>query len=197
MVLVERCASWLENKARSVHSQWGEDGLIEAVFARIGETNRWCFEVGASDGESLSNTWCLRERGWDAVLVEQNSNLYEKLRTFENERVRTCCAEIDAHTLEDILAFNGAPADIDFGVIDIDGQDYWVWSGMSRFQPRVVLIEFSPRDDGAYIPDLGTPGEGGRYQAGIEAIRDVGKDKGYVEVARTQVNLLFVKGTEL
>ena len=54
----------------NVYTQFGEDGLIESVFGRIGVRNHWCFEVGASDGFFYSNTLRLREHGWSSVLVD-------------------------------------------------------------------------------------------------------------------------------
>ncbi len=70
---------WLHGKALNVYTQFGEDGLIDAVFDRIGTTNRECFEVGASDGRWYSNTLRLREDGWGAVLMEKDSQQWRKL----------------------------------------------------------------------------------------------------------------------
>lgn len=197
-VLVDSCAPWLNDKARSVHSQYGEDGLIEAVFDRIGIENRWCFEVGASDGVGNSNTKQWRDAGWHAVLAERDPMLFAKLEGFRSDTVHPICAEVDSHGLEDSLAFHGAPRDLDLGVIDIDGQDYWLWTGMERFQPRVMLVEFSPYVcNSAFVPPVGANGKSGQCQAGVAAIRKLGETKGYVEVAKTYVNLLFVLESEL
>jgi len=194
MALVDSCTPWLTDKAYSIHSQYGEDGLIKAIFDRIGTTNRWCFEVGAGDGLSLSNTKSLRNDGWNAILIEQDAVLYDILRGYADDRVDCVNASVDGHTLPDILRFYGAPRDLDFGCIDVDGQDYWLWSGLSEFQPRVMMIEFSPYiSDPAFIPDVGAFGQGGRCQAGIDAMRRLGSEKGYTEVAKTNVNLLFVR----
>ena len=32
-------------RAKNVYSQYGEDGVIEAIFERIGTNNKWCLEV--------------------------------------------------------------------------------------------------------------------------------------------------------
>jgi len=197
-VRVDSCAPWLEGRAHSVHSQFGEDGLIATVFNRIGERNRWCFEVGASDGVTFSNTKALRDAGWSAVLIEANAGEFAKLEEHVSDTVHCVHAEIDAHNLEDLLSFNGCPRDVDFGSIDIDGQDYWIWSGLSRFQPRVILIEFSPYvANPLFIPEYGADGQGGKCQAGLAAMRKLGKELGYVAVAQTYCNLLFVLESEL
>lgn len=198
MALVEHCAPWLDGKAHSIHSQFGEDGLIAAIFDRIDITNKWCFEVGAGDGITGSNTKVLRDDRWNAILIEASAERYAALEAYADDRVTTAFATVDAHILEDLLGANGAPADLDFGCIDIDGQDYWVWAGLSRFQPRVMMVEFSPCVASPdFIPDVGADGRNGKCQAGLNAVRMLGREKGYVEVAKTQVNLLFVRGDQL
>jgi len=191
--LVNSCAPWLTNRARSVHSQFGEDGLIEAALERIGTKNEWCFEVGAGNGEEISNTLILRERGWRAVLIEADDALCEQARRFADDKVAVVCARIDGHNLEDVLSFNGVPRDLDFASIDIDGQDFWLWDSMVRYRPRLMLIEFSPYvEDPDFIPQPGEDGQGGKRQAGLAAMRKLADYKGYVELARTYCNLLFV-----
>jgi hypothetical protein len=73
---------------------------------------------------------------------------------------------------------------------------------MSYYVPRVVLIEYSPypkqgqhRGDGVKFDVTTTycPPRGGKGQAGIKPILDLGHSKGYREVAITPVNVLFVR----
>src|ERR1700675_5033925 len=64
----------------NIHSQFGEDGVIERVFAVVGETTRTCCEFGAWDGIHFSNTRALVERGWRGVFVEADPERFEELR---------------------------------------------------------------------------------------------------------------------
>ncbi len=88
---------------------------------------------------------------------------------------------------------------MDLGVIDIDGQDYWVWDGMERYRPRVMLVEhaagthdqnkFLKRDPTAmFIPEQGDSQKG---QASFAAIVELGQSKGYTPLAVTHCNVLF------
>ena len=184
---VETFVPWLNGRARNETSQFGEDGLIEAVFDKIGESNRWCFEVGAADGLMLSNTKRLRDAGWYAVLIEGDPLSAGKCRQWESQRVQVHQTKIEANSLDKILAFSGAPIGLDLGVIDIDGQDYWAWEGLAMFRPRLMLMEFMYVGDPLFVPPK--DGEG---QAGKQAIVDLGTSKGYTPVAKTYCNLLFV-----
>lgn len=183
----------IEDRARNVYSQFGEDGLLEAVFERIGERNKWCFEVGANDGNWLANTRRFREQGWYCLLVESEKQHFDKLAILASERVYCVNEYVGPSSLDRLLADCGAPTDMDFGCIDIDGQDYWVWDGMRTHAPRVMLVEFCT----ANTHDIPPLGDTSLRQATLQPILKLGASKGYVPIVKTFVNVLFVKGTEL
>lgn len=180
---------WLEGRARNDTSQFGEDGLIEAALARLGEKNRWCFEVGAADGLMFSNTKRLRDAGWCAVLIEGDPTSFDKCRKFETLRVQVVQERITPNSLDNILNGRGAPIRLDLGVIDIDGQDFWAFHDMT-FRPRVMLVEFA-RVERPIIPPRG--GHANEGQAGLLHIEALARVKGYVPLCATHVNLLMVR----
>jgi len=172
----------------NVYSQFGEDGLISSLFAEIETTNEWCFEIGAADGEMYSNTLQWREAGWKSVLIEASEADYEKLKRYESPEcvcVHETCTDLDR-----TLSQTEIPKQPDLGIIDIDGQDYWLWHDMTDYRPRVMLVEFHWSMGDEYIPPRG--GEY-RQQAGETALRQLAADKGYSVAAKTHVNLLCVR----
>lgn len=183
---------WLRDRASNTYTQFGEDGLIAACLEKIGETNRHCFEIGAADGRFFSNTLRLREDGWRAVLIEAGHEQYEKLNS-EFGTTSICihetCTDLDA-TLE-TTGINHAP---DLGIIDIDGQDYWLWHDLRKVRPRIMLVEIFPPDAARPAPERGADHHS---QAGLDAIAELGADKGYSLVATTHCNALFVETAEL
>ena len=196
-VALDNWADFLLDHEANVYSQFGEDGLIEALFERIGTANRWCFECGASDGVLYSNTKVLRDAGWSAVLIEASDKLVvdltETAKTETNSKV--VGMEISSDTpLDEVLEYAGAPYDMDFGVIDIDGQDYWIWRDMTVFTPRVMLVEYAYRVKDAPAPALASSGRSGdNSQAGFNVIVELGESKGYRALAATPCNVLFVR----
>lgn len=203
---------WLGGHARNRYSQSGEDGLLEAIFGRIGTTNRWCAEVGAGDGILCSNTRKLLEEGWSAVYAEADPGEFGRLarnteamgfrltdaganwqlRSADEASGRTVylrhAAVGPSFTLDDLLTEAGAPVDPDLLVIDVDGQEWHLWNAMLHHYPRVVVCEFDPQADPDFIPAPGGPG-----QAGREAIARLGSAKGYEPVAVGPYNVLFVR----
>ena len=189
--IIDNNAEFLQGRGFNITSQFGEDGFIAAALKHIGITNRWCFEVGAGDGKWLSNTWSLRQSGWTSVLIESDAERYIKaVSDFTSPNTYLVHEAIGPDSLDRILEGLGAPIDLDFGSLDIDGQDYYCWQGMTKYKPRLMLVEFSPYGPNPenFIPPLG--GEG---QAGINAIIDLGQSKGYIPLLATAVNVLFAR----
>lgn len=181
-------AEWLANAEADVYSQFGEDGILWSIFERIGETNRWCFEVGAADGEFFSNTKRLRDDGWSAVLIEADADAFARLATYQSDRVRCVHHRIGPDSLDSILAEQGCPSHPDLGVIDIDGDDYAAFEGLKLIRPRVVMVEF---DDGTVGTDIEIPRSRVKQATFVQVMR-LGRAKGYQPVVATRVNLIFV-----
>ena len=63
----------LSDFAHDLHSQAGEDGILQAIFDRSGVRSRVCIEFGAWDGLHLSNTAQFWRNGWPGILIEAAS----------------------------------------------------------------------------------------------------------------------------
>lgn len=184
----ETCG-WIVGHDRDIYSQFGEDGLVDAIFGRIGVTNRWAFECGASDGLDNSNT--ARLANWRCVLMEAAPK-----HSTDLARNRPGAVLVNGYLgpnglpLDDVLTKAGAPVDLDLCVIDIDGQDYWVLYDMEVYRPRVLMIETE-------CPNLdSTPPERGdtsMRQAGRQPIYELLESKGYTAVVQTDCNAIAVR----
>ena len=176
----------IEKRAYNVTSQFGEDGLIEAIFDRIGVKHKTCFEVGATDGEFFSNTRALRDKGWSAVLVESNPVDYAGLAKLASETVITKQARIGPDcTIDECMGSHFKAYDL--GVIDIDGGDLDAWRAM-RMRPRVMVMECREGGGGAGASRTSSP---------CESVVAVGEELGYTAICRTYCNILFVANEEL
>ena len=54
----------LLHQSYRVSSQYGEEGVLDAILDRIGVHNGFLVEFGGYDGMDMSNTRILAERGW-------------------------------------------------------------------------------------------------------------------------------------
>ena len=183
---------WLVDKASNTYTQFGEDGLIAACLDYIGTTNRRCFEIGAADGRFFSNTLRLREGGWRAVLIEAGEEQFNKL--WQEFGTTAICIHETCTDLDATLSPTGIGNAPDLGIIDIDGQDYWLWHDLRKVRPRILLVEIFPPDANKSAPERGA---GPEHQAGLNAIESLGTEKGYALVATTHCNALFIDKAEL
>ncbi|HZN25509.1 MAG TPA: FkbM family methyltransferase [Burkholderiales bacterium] len=188
---------WLFRHARNVHSQKGEDGIIEKILEVLGTKQGWCVEFGAWDGEYLSNTYNLiANHGFSAVLIEGSA---ERVGVM-TERFRANAKVIPVHAfvgftpddgLDKILAATPIPSDFDVLSIDIDGNDYHAWKAVSRYRPKLVVIEFNPTIPSAV--EFVQPADMSINQgSSLLSLSLLAKEKGYELIAATEFNGFFV-----
>ena len=136
----------LLDHAKNVYSQTGEDGILAAILETIVTRDKWCVEFGAWDGQHFSNTCNLIENsGYSAVLIEGSKERFKDLlkRHGKNSKVFALNKLVGFKPndgLDSLLTSVPIPKDFDFLSIDIDGNDYHVWSGLSSYTPKVVCI---------------------------------------------------------
>jgi hypothetical protein len=143
---------YLNRYRKDIKSQFGEDGIIEKIFEIIpeGDQNHWSCEFGAWDGKHCSNTYNLiTNEKWTGVLIEADKKKFTELQqTYRDvNRVVLINEFVNSSgrmTLDKILATTEAPKAFDLLSIDIDGNDYHVWSSLEQYKPKVVVIEFNP-----------------------------------------------------
>jgi hypothetical protein len=193
-------STYLSNFAENVTSQHGEDGIVRKILELIGPRNEWVAEIGAWDGKHLSNSWSLiNQRNWHGVLVEGDAERCASLRDSYAAlpRVTVCRSFVgfaaDApESLDRTLAQTAIPADFDLLSIDIDGNDYHVWQAMTRYRPRIVIIEYNPTvaNDVVFVQD---PDPALNQGCSLLALVELGRAKGYELAAVTTSNGIFVR----
>ena len=186
--------------AKSIHSQFGEDGIIEEIFARISRSmhlDGWCVEFGALDGVLFSNTYNLiKNKGYRAVLIEGSQKHYKELcRNIPEQqatKIRQFVTLEGSSSLDLILRTTPIPHDFDLLSIDIDGCDYHIFESLKLHRPKVVCIEFNPS-----IPnevDFVQPANFAVKQgSSAKAIIRLAGEKGYFLAATTPCNLFLVR----
>jgi len=189
---------FLQKFRRNVASQRGEDGIIEKIFEIAGVNNRYCVEFGAWDGKLHSNTWnLLKNCGWRGLLIEANEEKFGELEAEYADRndvslLNALVGTAGEQTLDAILADVGAPRDLDFLCIDVDGVDWHIWNSLANFTPRLIAIEFNPTvpNDVIFVQDDDASVNQG---ASLLALVELGKSKGYELIATTEWNGFFVR----
>lgn len=190
-------SNWLASFKGNQQSEHGEDGIISKIFEIMKPENKWVCEFGAHDPEIISNTWRLiNQENWNAVLIEGDPGYAQKLSTYYKGKPSVHCLNRlvsfeGLEKLDNILKATPAPTNLDFMVIDIDGNDYHVWEAIENYRAKVVMIEFNasiPIDVTFVQPKNLSVNQGNS----LKAMTELASRKGYKLIAVTSWNAFFV-----
>jgi len=179
--------SELKAAERSVYSQKGQDGILEAIFNQLEIIKGSFVEFGARDGVELSNTAHLRlNKGWRGLLMDTEplSPIVEK-------------EFITAHNINRILSMYKV-VELDLLCVDVDGNDYYIFEVLN-IKPKIVVIEYNSkfRHDESYViehnPKHKWEGDD-YYGASLLALKMLGEAKGYTLVyVVAELDAIFVR----
>lgn len=189
-------------------SQNGEDGIIAEIFRRIGTTNRYFVEFGASNGTE-NNTVLLVRQGWSGLWMDADTEAVKKVHQdyrseIDGGRLTALETFITAENIEDLFRQARVPEEMDLLSIDIDRNDYHVWEKITHYRPRVVIVEYNaiiPPSTSWVVPydakAFGWAKYGDIQQNGasLKALEELGARKGYSLVGcdLCGVNAFFVR----
>jgi hypothetical protein len=182
---------------KNIFSQYGEDGIIEEIFKRLESvSDKQCCEFGAWDGKFLSNTCNLiTNHNYEAILIESDKKKFNELNINFPEKkiikINKFVNFIGENTLDNILENNFFKKDFDFLSIDIDGCDYYIFEGLSKFTPKVICIEFNPSIPNKvnFIQEKDMKINQG---SSAKSLIDLALQKDYFPIASTNCNLFFI-----
>jgi hypothetical protein len=134
--------NWMSNIykfEKNIHSQGGQDGVLENIFANIGVKSRFYVEIGfnSMDWGFGSNTYALHDQGWNGLLID-----IEK----ENIAINLVKHKVTPENIEGILDLHNVPREPDYISIDIDSTDLWIARSImlsEKYRPRVISLEYN------------------------------------------------------
>ena len=185
------------NYRKNYFSQNGEDGIIEKLIEQLnlGKSLFVC-EFGAWDGIYLSNIFNLvTKHNATALMIEGDDEKYKEL--LKTSRKNISIIPINKfvmpsgdNSLDNILEENNFPTDFDLLSIDIDSNDLEVWESLTKYKPKIVIIEInsSLTPDVIQIHNAKLGLQGNSFKSTL----DVSKKKGYTPIIHTG-NLILLK----
>ena len=187
-----------------VYSQFEEDGIISAIFDRIGTTSNAFVEFGVEDGTE-NNTLALLFQGWNGLWIEASERLAAQIRkqlprTISSGRLRVENAFVTRDNIDELLADVVKAGDIDLLSIDIDSNDVHVFNAITCVRPRVVAIEYNAKFPPPvrycmeYSPQAIYHGDD-CHGASLQFLEESFRDKGYALVGcdLAGANAFFVR----
>ncbi len=189
-----------ENQKNKHGSQYGETGVVNSIFEQLNIIPKYGVEFGAGSVSSRRGTANIRwfNDKYDTECLYFETNTAKISQSEEKYRDQIKIEAITASNVNKIFSKYNVPKDLDIVVIDIDGQDYYVWEALN-YNPKVIIIEFNPSlpyteskvmhcDENHY---KWRNTKCAYYGASISALKKLGLKKGYSLVYKTNRNLIF------
>jgi SAM-dependent methyltransferase len=183
-------------------SQHGEDGVIAEILRRIGITSASFVEFGVESGREGNCVFLADVLGWRGLFIEPDEDAFASLRRkyAANPRVRTLQAAVTPENVEALFAEGAVAREPDVASIDVDGADYWIWTEIRDYRPRVVVVEYNsslPPGRKLVQPRAHTGGwqRTDYFGASLDAMTDLGTRQGYrlVYTDLAGANAFFVR----
>ena len=132
-----------------MYSQNEEDGIIREIFQRIGVTNKVFVEFGVGNGLE-NNTLALLFDGWSGLWIDADEAATQSIRdnykkTIAAGALKITRSFITRDNINDLISAAIPAGEIDLLSVDIDGNDFHVFSAITCVKPRVVVIEYNAK----------------------------------------------------
>jgi len=129
-------------------SNLDEQLLIFQYIDALKLQSRYCVDIAASDGVSMSNTYALFRDGWEGLAVEYDAEKFSKLsytyRKFSD--VILANRKVTPLNVVSLLEDNKVPEKFGFLSLDIDGYDYFVLEQiLGKFRPTLICTEINEK----------------------------------------------------
>ena len=116
----------LGNKDRS---QDGENGIVNFIFKKLNIIPKYAVEFGSGQVQYQQGTanisWFYDKYKCECLFFESNP---KKIRaSLKKFRPMIKIEPINALNINDVFKKYDVPQNLDIVVIDVDGQDYWIW----------------------------------------------------------------------
>jgi hypothetical protein len=127
-----------------VFSEHDEDGILLFLLSVTGSGARRLVDIGASGIAASNSANLILHHGWTGLLVDANEQSTAATRAYYEQQglmpPQIATTWVTAETVAGLVHDHGLD-DADLLLIDIDGNDYWLWKALD-IRPRVVAIEY-------------------------------------------------------
>jgi hypothetical protein len=129
-------------------SNFGEDDIIRDLLRKIALRHRFAVDIGAGDGETMSNSFGLFAAGWEGLAAEWDGPKFARLayRYAGLPGVRLARARVTPENVLGLLSAAEAPREFGFLNLDIDSFDHFVLERLlSAYRPSLICAEINEK----------------------------------------------------
>jgi hypothetical protein len=129
-----------------VHSQFGDDGIIQWLLGRLPQIPCRFIEFGVEDYREATTRFLLVHDHWSGLVIDgstSNISSLKRRRGFWRHDLTAISAFLDRDNVDSILANWAGSKPTGILHIDVDGNDYWLWDAIVSIDPWVAVIEYN------------------------------------------------------
>ena len=190
-----------------VHSQWGEDGIIQHLLRRVPVARPVFIEFGVQDYTEANTRFLLTNNNWSGLIFDGSADAIASVQRdpiYWRHQLKAAQAFITRENINSLIESHGLSGEIGLLSVDIDGVDYFVWDAISVVNPAIVIAEYNARfgaERAVTVPyDAAFQRSAAHhsniyYGASLAALVGLGKRKGYAFVGANSAgnNAFFVR----
>lgn len=132
----------------AVYSNFGEDRVIGELLSKIALRHKYAVDIGAGDGETMSNSYSLFRAGWAGLAAEWDGARFAKLayRYAGFSGARLARVRVNPDNVLGLLAAAEAPREFGFLNLDIDSFDHYVLEKLlTAYRPSLICAEINEK----------------------------------------------------
>lgn len=200
-------SSVLSDHEFKVHSQWGEDGIIQYLLRRVPVARPVFIEFGVQDYSEANTRFLLTNNNWSGLIFDGSAEAIASVQRdpiYWRYQLKAAQAFITRENINSLIEGQGLSGEIGLLSVDIDGVDFFVWEAITVVQPAIVIAEYNSRfgPERAVTVPYDAAFQRGRahhsniyYGASLAALVGLGKKKGYAFVGANSAgnNAFFVR----
>ena len=200
-------SSVLSDHEFRVHSQWGEDGIIQYLIRRVTVARPVFIEFGVQDYSEANTRFLLTNNNWSGLIFDGSAGAIASVQRdpiYWRYNLKAAQAFITRENINSLIESHGLSGEIGLLSVDIDGVDYFVWEAITVVQPAIVIAEYNARfgpERAVTVPyDAGFQRSRAHhsniyYGASLAALVGLGKRKGFAFVGANSAgnNAFFVR----
>jgi len=129
-----------------VFSQWGEDGMIQYLIRHIEIPNKVFVEFGVEDYTESCTRFLLMNDNWSGLVMDSSKSNVDFIKSediYWRYDLQAVCTFVTRDNINQLIGRNIKEKEIGLLVIDIDGNDYWIWETINGINPRIVVCEYN------------------------------------------------------
>ena len=135
------------NKAEfKVFSQWGDDGIIQFLVDYLAIEHHTFIEFGVENYLESNTRFLLVNNCWKGLVMdgsENNVNQIKQSNLYWQFQLEAECAFINKENINRLISEYSNQKELGILVIDVDGNDYWIWEAIDVVQPTIVIVEYN------------------------------------------------------